>query len=220
MKYDNPFLISKESTPYLYLTENSGIYLNEYDNNDIRYISIPINNDLNDDIHISSIQFWVNYPQNTFSSSASMIEIYSASSSINILSIPETGNKRSVIDIDTSCVVWKNGIETNYPSLFPSEWTAFNISFPNLIDTSLMKTEIKLFQGFVFNNISIYTLKNNKQIVLNANNQYTYNGQETYDQQVGTSLVTVEDIRSISVFSNGIDIFTDVTWEKFEKNVV
>jgi hypothetical protein len=75
-KQRNPYRIYKKTSPYLYLTKDSGVkVLSEFDNlvSDSRGISIPINKGLVADYNLSSLQMAVRFDGVTFPTSETKI---------------------------------------------------------------------------------------------------------------------------------------------------
>ena len=66
-KSKNPFTIYKGSTPYLYLTKDSGVQVRgDIVSLESRGISLPINQALSSDYLISAVQMWVKYSEDEF----------------------------------------------------------------------------------------------------------------------------------------------------------
>ena len=80
-KYNNPITIKKDSTPYLNLSEYSGIYINKYESIGIsRGIRLPINSDENQNFSLLSFQMWIRYPEEVFAENLPVVELQTMAS--------------------------------------------------------------------------------------------------------------------------------------------
>lgn len=259
-KNANPFIITKESSPYLYLTEYSGIYINNYEPNTLnRGAKVNLNSGLQSNFKVAGVQFWIRYPETLFSASATVFDIIGVSSSVQINMVPETGQRRGFLQgSDGEIGFFQNGVQVENAILYPKEWVAVMATFLTPIDMANFQGEINIYPGFVMNNISIYSYEDEliditktvykiwngvlipdvQAPLIQADwseytsltwsdatartvpNDYTIDGSQVYSNQIGTSIVTVEDDAKISVYSNGIDILTDISWETIDAELV
>lgn len=251
MKYYNPFTITKDTAPYLYLTNSSGLHINEYESPGIdRGVEIPINVGANDNYSLMALQVWIKGPSQ-FCTSAPVFEIVGQSFSAEFVMTPENGNRRARIDsVYADVEYYQNGKRTPFPVLYPDQWEAININFTDPPSFSNFTGKIVLRPGFTFNNIAEYAYENPLDIL----STYEYvtwasiatgtwadvalfdswldglavltqakeslDGNYIYNDQVGTSIIIVEDLSSINIFSNGTDTFTDVSWQTIERPAV
>lgn len=259
-KNANPFIISKESSPYLYLTEFSGLYLNNYESETLnRGIKINLNNGLQSNFKIAGVQFWIRYPESLFTASATILDIIGISSSIQINMFPESGQKRGFLqNKNDEILFFQNNSKVKNIILYPKEWTSVIATFLTPIDISNFQGQVIVHPNFVINNISFYSYENrliniSKTVykiwngilipdvlspLIQADwsdyssstwssstakivpNDYTIDGLKIYANQIGTSIVTIEDDSKISIYSNGIDILTNITWETIDAELV
>lgn len=166
-KYVNPFTIYKDTSPYMYLTDQSGIFVNEYETVATdRGISLSINTAAQTNYNLMQLQVWVRYQSPTFGAAAPMMEITSQSGTIIFNVVPEDNGQRASLsstyaDID----FYQNGVKTSYPVIYPEEWTAINMVFTTPLSFSLFNGSIVLRKGFLFNNISEYVYENALNII-------------------------------------------------------
>jgi len=267
-KKQNPFTIYKDTSPYLYLTEYSGIFVKPFNSEYERGILVPINKEKQSDYKVGGIQFWTRYPITEFPDIPFKVaKIKSDNVDIDLYLNPESSGKRAKLiayDYKTgkeynNFIFFQDSEIVNNPIIYPRQWTAINIAFPDPIEFDNITGRIELYSGMVFNNIGEYKysqppnqeskayLKKWWQLISNAGNnfinnwqdfvrpsgaeqdltwedasiifvpnQYIINGSNEYNNQVGLSISVTEDISSISVYSNGVDTFTDVQWEIVE----
>jgi hypothetical protein len=173
-KKKNPYAITKESVPYLYLTKTSGIEplgLREFDIE--RGVSIPINGQQSQDTKVSAMQLWIRYsddnipfvPTTLFSLDAKNIDI-----GFNIISDSSTYRaKLTSVDLSTgldytALTFFQDGVKVLTPYLEKNKWTVIGISFSQPIDFSNYVGSINLFQSAVFNNIVYYRASDLQEI--------------------------------------------------------
>jgi hypothetical protein len=51
-------------------------------------------------------------------------------------------------------------------------------------------------------------------------NQFTINGEQIYNSQIGLSVSVTDDTSRLSLYSNGADVLTEVIWKTIEKSPV
>lgn len=200
----NPVRIYKGSTPYLYLTNNSGISMvSPYNPEFEKGIMIPINKDVDPFYNISSLQFSALWNFGLFPAAGSpekMFEIISGSS--HLLFYIESVNsaqtrakifaKRLVYnqiddvydEVDyTSLGYFLNGNTVKYPVITVDEWATIGLVFFPFLDFSGSLGSFRIRHNFVLNNLSYYQLSElaqTQQIVKRTWNQ-AWQGSSTYD---------------------------------------
>jgi hypothetical protein len=165
-KSKNPFSIYKESTPYLYLTKNSGIEvrgeLNILEN---RGLSLPINKELSTSYRVSAMQLWTRYDQNTFPSTPiELFEINYKGGSIKfyVQANSSIGDRGRIFALNQNGIEYNglsfylNGNIVREPVLSIKEWSTIGISFltPLTFDSHL--GSINITGPAIFNNIAYY----------------------------------------------------------------
>jgi len=174
-KSKNPFAIYKGSTPYLYLTKNSGIQvLGDTLSLQSRGISFPINEALSSDYLISAIQMWIRYPENKFSSiPAELFEIIYKDDTIKFYLVADSdlgprarifARSLSSNTLLNNIVYYWNGIPVKEPVITSKEWGSLGISFKSSLDFGNFIGSINLNGKALFNNISYYQSNNLQQV--------------------------------------------------------
>jgi len=165
-KAQNPYLIDKESAPYLYLTRKSGIELIGGTTNLYRGISIDVNPTEIDLFSISAIQLFLRldlwgFPQNPvlifeIENAADTIEFYIQANSSNadrgrIFAKTKSDNlSYNLIDY------YVDGLYVSDPTLSIQRWTVLGMSFPSNLNFNAFSGKINLRNLMTFNNISFY----------------------------------------------------------------
>lgn len=258
MKNPNPIIIQKDTSPYMYLTEYSGIFLNDYDSENLfRGIAIDINETQSNKHYLVSLQLWIRFPEQEFSTTSKIFSIISETSNIDFQCIPLSNNKKARITTTSSVRMYKNG--NRVPSLIinSGEWYSIYIIFDDPINFDNFKGKLILYPNFVYNNIAQYVYENSISTIttgmlttwmniLNGPNETLYSWQNALDQgtwndiqyesviqndyivlgdyiynnQIGTSVIINDDSSAIIPYSNGIDIYANIEWQKFEKRII
>lgn len=168
-----PVVIDTESSPYLYLSGDSGIeVLPEIDENLLKGISIPINETLKPDQEIVGLQMFLMYNEsNSFSERKKIGRIFSSNVSFDLIIIPEEDGKRAFINIFntltgaefTNTRFFLNGKAINEIVIEPLVWNYISISFekepgednyPIYLDGILGQLEI--YSGIKVDNVTIF----------------------------------------------------------------
>ena len=169
----NPFLISRETMPYLYLSDDSGLTVLKYDKlqnprldvNATKGISIPVNQKLSNDYKFSGIQMWGMY---NFDYSFDEEKIVASLALINdgfyLKIIPENNNKRAKMKVFSTSTnkesdnvsYYQNGIKVDYFTVQPLLWNAYHISFGNSYLLSNSVAQFEFYEGMIFNNVSYF----------------------------------------------------------------
>lgn len=160
-KYANPMLIQKDTSPYMYLTEYSGIYLNEYNSSTLfRGAKIRINESQAANHHLVSLQLWIRFPESEFLSSGNVFSIVVGLTTINFTYTPLTNSKKARITTTVPVRFYKNGNLSSSLIINAGEWSAIYMIFDQPIDFSGIVGELVLLPKFVFNNIAQYVYEN------------------------------------------------------------
>ena len=165
-KSKNPFSIYKESTPYLYLTKNSGIEVRgELDILENRGLSLPINKELSTSYGVSAMQLWTRYDQDTFPSTPTeLFEINHKSGSIKfyLQANSSIGNRGKIFALNENGVEYNglsfylNGNLVREPVLSIKEWSTIGISFLTPLTFDSYLGSINITGPAIFNNIAYY----------------------------------------------------------------
>ena len=170
-KSKNPFSIYKSSTPYLYLTKNSGIEVRgDFDFETNRGIAMPINKELSDEYRVSSMQAWMFANQDSFS--ASPIEIFEIDYKEDIIKFymvadSPSGSRAKIYATSSSTgaeykdlTYFWNGISVQNPIITIKEWGSLGLQFSSALKFDLYIGAINLNGPILFNNISFYQANN------------------------------------------------------------
>jgi hypothetical protein len=165
-KSKNPFSIYKESTPYLYLTKNSGIEVRgELDILENRGLSLPINKELSTDYRVSAMQLWTRYDQDTFPSTATeLFEINHKNGSIKfyLQANSSLGDRGKIFALNENGIEYNglafylNGNLVREPVLSIKEWSTIGISFLTPLTFDSYLGSINITGPAIFNNIAYY----------------------------------------------------------------
>ena len=183
-KDNNPFSIYKGSTPYLYLTKNSGIKLLGDITDDVnRGLSIPINENLISDYKIIATQFSVLYDQDVFPTSPTKIfEIEGRDVYLKfyLLSSQPDGKRAKIFAVDgktgqekTDLVFYVNGNLTYLPTINLNEWLMLGITFPSPVFFRSYSGAIRINGPLLINNISYYESTNLQEVQLAVNRPWS-----------------------------------------------
>jgi hypothetical protein len=174
-KTKNPFSIYKGSSPYLYLTKDSGIKIRgEFDPNISRGIALSINDSKSSTYQINAMQLWMRYDEPEFSLDAlELFEIKHKTDIIKFYFIADTSKKNrgtiyaksvSTGENFSGLVYYVNGNLVREPKITIGEWISLGISFSNSLNFDSYTGAINLNGPMVFNNISYYQANNLQQL--------------------------------------------------------
>lgn len=215
-KVKNPFLIYKDSTPYLYLTKDSGVQVLPY-SNDIdgttRGISVPINTNKKSGFNIYGIQLWMLHNDAyIISSRKKLFSLYTSNELINFYIEPEYGNKRAKVasykqilsqeQSYTNALIYQNGIKQDV-YIEPLKWTMLTIEFATPINIGSTSAQLELYEGAIFNNIAIY----DTSISDNVDN--------IFESYLGLSNIVVQDETTLSVDTELLEFYSDIKFTNF-----
>lgn len=219
-KSQNPYTIYKGSTPYLYLTRNSGIQVRgEFDKNVSRGLSIPVNQGLSGDYRVIAAQMAMRYDKDQFpAEKTELFEIQSNNQYIKFYIEPVgSSRKRAKIiafnantkSLETGISFYWNGKLVRNPVLTAKEWGMLGIGFANILNFDNFAGAIRLTGPVVFNNISHYQ-STNLQEVQNVTTRpwlrVRYLGISELDWSFWESAYTWEDVLIIASTSYyGVD---------------
>ena len=171
-KDKNPFTISTETAPYLYLTGNSGIELLPYNTGAERAFSIPINKTRKSSYFLGGIQFWTMYNEDILIDSTKKVaRVSTIDKTYDFFLEPIDNGKRGVIkayntetgyisDILNEQVAdikfYQDGYLIKYPIINPLQWTSIVVVFGVDIQSPSTSGSLELYKGSLYNNIAIY----------------------------------------------------------------
>ena len=166
-KRNTPVIIDTESSPYLYLTGDSGIeILPDIDENLVKGVAIPINQTLKNDQEVVGLQMFLMYNRSElFIERRKIGKIFSSNDSYDIVLDPEDDGKRAFFRIFDS----KNGTEFTNARFFlngklvsnvviePLSWNYIAISLQeNSIPLNGIIGEIEIYSGVKVDNVASF----------------------------------------------------------------
>lgn len=168
-KKNNPFEIYKNSSPYLYLTKNSGIRLIDNDTSyEDRGIEIPINTGLSSSFKVIAFQSAVLYTQKKFSKNPVKIFEIRANQSLTkvyLVSSQEDDQRARIYAINgytgglqSGITFYINGKPALNPSININEWAMLGINFGNILDFTNTLGRLRISGPLLVNNLSYYQL--------------------------------------------------------------
>jgi hypothetical protein len=171
-KTNTPFEIYRNSSPYLYLTKNSGIRMLDTKEQKGLYedagLEIPINSGAAENFKMIAFQSAIFYNEKNFPEEpVKIFEIKSNTSltKIYLQSSQENNQRAKIYAIDAYTGARQRGIiyyVNGNPSLNPSvnihEWATLGINFGSILDFANSPGHIRISGPLVVNNLSYYQL--------------------------------------------------------------
>lgn len=162
-----PFSTYKKTSPYLYLTSNSGIRMrHEYTPNNTQGLSIPINKNLSSFFKIDLLQMAIKYDEFLFPiAPVQIFEIQTKDEYLKFYLVADSNTRirGQIYAIDDRTNRLKEGVVyyidgniVKRPILNVSSWTFLGISFEPPLDFGLSLGALRFTSPLMFNNISYY----------------------------------------------------------------
>lgn len=220
-KLKNPFVIYKDSMPYLFLTADSGIYTLPYSNIDdeanpqfSRGVSIPVNAKKATSYNLYGFHLWGCYKNDDIFPTRKKIATLRSNSITLIFYIDAIDNgKRGKISVFrqipsgeekyTNILMYQNGILLDSPYLYPMSWSLITFSFPTPLSFNNQIGQIEMHEGMLFNNFAIYEQDIEKKI------------DDIFESHLGLSNIVAQDESSVMISSQAVELFTDIKWTIF-----
>jgi hypothetical protein len=178
----NPFTIYKGSTPYLYLTKNTGIELKDTEDGQATGFSFPINNDVDPKYAISAIQLAMRANKQSFATTGisgtpvePLFELEVKDYTINFYTkaIDGSGKRAIIYAIDTRTGVvadgmlyYINGRLVKDPVVNIDEWNILAISFIKPLSLNSFSGSFRVVgKNILVNNLSHYQLTSSQEVV-------------------------------------------------------
>jgi hypothetical protein len=166
-KRNVPVVIDTESSPYLYLSGDSGIeILPDVDENLIKGVSVTINETLKIDQEVVGLQMFLMYNEsNSFTEKRKIGKIFSSDNSYDIVLDPENDGKRAffyIFDSNTgeqftTAKFFLNGKLVNNIVIEPLSWNYISISLQeNSIPLNGIIGEIEIYSGVKVDNVASF----------------------------------------------------------------
>jgi hypothetical protein len=174
-KDTNPFSIYKGSSPYLYMTRNSGIQLRgDYNPLVNRGLAIPINAERSSSYKVMAMQAMIRFDEDFFPYAPTQIfEIESKTGTIKffMLANDQDGKRAKIYAINSTTGQIENGIAFYWngnlvqePVITIKEWGMLGISFSNILDFSTFVGSLSINGPITINNISHYQSTNLQEV--------------------------------------------------------
>lgn len=171
-KLPNPITIYKDTSPFLYLTDDSGMMCNPFDvsASATRGFYSNINKNEDDNYIFGALQSWIRFPYESLGNdSIPIMSIKQESKSIDFYIEPEVGGQRGFIyayDSSTGLrkndiVYFQDGQVVDNLIIYPMRWTSINSSFLDPLIFNNFNGRIEFYEGILFNNISKFIYSNN-----------------------------------------------------------
>lgn len=164
-KSKNPVMIGKDSLPYLYLTEKTGIRVLESDEDKEYGVIVPINSSESTTYSLGAVQMFIKYDNNYPVNSSQEIFNFSYPGGVVefVISPDETSDRvyisaRDKVSKETysNIVFYLNGIEVENPYIANKQWNILSFSFPEPVSFENYSGSINLLYGCLFDNISFF----------------------------------------------------------------
>jgi hypothetical protein len=174
-KTQNPFSIYKGSSPYLYLTDTSGIQVRGTIDPQInRGVAVPINNKMSANYKVMAMQLAVKYTDPVFPfSPTSIFEIESKNGTIKFFIVADSPNgKRGKIyainastgKLEDGIVFYLNGNLVSDPVINTYEWAFIGIAFSNILNFNSYVGAFRINGPLLINLISHYKSTNLQEV--------------------------------------------------------
>jgi hypothetical protein len=184
-----PITIDNETSPYLYLSGDSGLsVLPKTDGKLIKGISIPINQSLKPVENIVGLQMFLMFnEEREFSSMKTIGKIFSNLVSYDIVLIPESDKKRAFIKMYNSKTkrevknlrFFLNGREVDTITVKPLIWNFIAISFQeSTINFNRNIGQLEIYSGIKVDNVAVFS-----EISTTKTKQFDYDSwNEAFDE--------------------------------------
>jgi hypothetical protein len=166
-KSPNPFSITRLSSPYLYLTKDSGIRMLESSSNFVeRGLFLPINQARSNNFSVGAAQITVMYPEQSFSTKAmDMLILEARDRTLKVVAETTPDRSRARLYVtntlgvkDNSVKIFINGREATSPYINTKEWYVISLQFDNGLSFSEFFGNARLTGKFLFNAFNYYQL--------------------------------------------------------------
>jgi hypothetical protein len=162
----NPITIYKESTPYLYTTNNSGWRLRgEFAPGLDRGLAMVLNSEKSIDFEVSAFQMWIKYSENSFPSTGLPIASIDFRGGIYDFYIEDDGStqrakiyakNRSTGASFTNLRYFMNGQPVTTPYILKNSWAVFAVSFNTPLSFTGYTGRLNVTGPLTYNNVSYF----------------------------------------------------------------
>ena len=162
----SPFQIYKESTPYLYLTRDSGVTVKgQFDPKVNRGISVPINPSSSSEYEVIALQLSIRFDQDVFPFAPTQIFELQGKNSytrLYMVAADKSGKRARIYGIDQTgklqngIAFYLNGAIVREPYITAKEWSMLGIRFSKPLDFSNYSGAFRITGPLTVNNLSHY----------------------------------------------------------------
>ena len=174
-KSRNPFRIYKGSTPYLYLTKNSGIQqVGDYDALVDRGLSIPINQALATNFNVIAMQMAIRYSEPSFPAIEKQIFEVQANNAylkFYVISTHPDGKRGKIYakntitgQLENGLAFYLNGRIVKEPELTIDEWAMLGFSFASNLNFDNIVGGLRINGPILVNTITHYESTNLQEV--------------------------------------------------------
>ena len=168
-KFINPFSISNKSTPYLYLSENSGIKMRgEFSPSDNDGITSPINKNLKQFFKIGAFQIAMRYDEELFPiAPVQIFEIEEKDELIKFYLVSDKATRKrgyifainsSTGRLNNSVIYNLDGRAVKRATLSPKSWSMLGLAFTTPLDFSSFVGAFRITSPVMFDALSFYQI--------------------------------------------------------------
>lgn len=171
-KYKNPISIYKSGTPYLYLTESSGIRMRGSFGSDLRGIKVAVNQQQSLSYNVGAIKLLAKYDDATFPTTP--IEVARVNSlyrtvSLMVVADDAEAKRGKVYPVNTQTglpaqgvTMYLNGVPVKGLYIRAEEWNMIGLQFTNALNFNGFAGSIVITGPMLYNNVSNYLLSDQK----------------------------------------------------------
>lgn len=225
-KQKNPFIIYKNSMPYLFLSGESGIYTLPYSYIDdsvnsffYRGITNPVNPNKLSNYNLYGFHLWSCYKSSSsFTSRKRIMGILNSNTKIVFYLEPIDNGKRAKISVYeikpygeieyTNVLMYQNGILLDSPYIYPLSWSLLTFSFPNPLNFNSYTGQIEIYEGLMFNNLTVYEQDISNKV------------DDIFELHLGLSDIVAQDESTLYINSESVSLYTDIKWTTFVGKLV
>jgi hypothetical protein len=175
-KAKNPYLIYKNSSPYLFLTKNSGIQpTGTFENGVSRGITVPVNTSLTPEFNMIAAQLSIRTNLESFNTTPTQVfEVQGKTryTQFYMVATDSSGKRAKIYAInastgrqDNNVSFYLNGKFVQNPIINIKDWAVIGIAFADPVSFNSYVGAIRLTGPLVFNNISYYEKTDVQQII-------------------------------------------------------
>lgn len=210
----NPFLIYKESTPYLYNSGVSGITSLPYAGgilpDDIdRGISVPINPLKHTDYTFYGFHAWMMYNKSSTVTDQKVAGIKTNNESVEFSLVTETGGHRGKLVASSEllpeypCTMHQNGQIVPNIMLTPGVWSMVTVALDEPIILSGAIGQLEFSPGIAIDNVAVYEKSLESKV------------DDIFESHLGLSSIVISDSSTVVIRTERLDNYSGIVWSTF-----